>query len=129
MHSSRMRTVRNSSRLGRRGCVLPGDVCSWGGLSAPGGGGIPACTEADTLPVDRMTDTCKNITFVTSLQTVTTFIVFLPFERSQNTVLLASTQAVYKAAHSTVRVCETRVRKETQGSRPVVAVAVGSLRA
>ena len=62
------------------GCLVRG-VCSWGGgclvwgwVSAPGGclvpgGGIPACTEADP-PVDRMTDTCKNITFATSLRTV-----------------------------------------------------------
>ena len=36
------------------GCLLPGG----------GGSGIPACTEADTLPppVDRITDACKNIT-------------------------------------------------------------------
>ena len=34
----------------RVGGLLPGDVCSLGGVSAPGegGGGIPACTEADT---------------------------------------------------------------------------------
>ena len=47
-----------------RGCLL-----GWGGLPGPGvggaclvqgGGGIPACTEADTLPpppVDRILDT------------------------------------------------------------------------
>ena len=57
-----------------------GGVCSWGevstlqGVSAPrgdvysggvcsgGGCGIPACTEADTPPVNRITDACKNIT-------------------------------------------------------------------
>ena len=75
------------------GVSAPGGVCSWGGwgggwgggvwagrgVSAPGGclfrgvcsggwvwsgGGIPACTEADTLPpsVDGITDACKNIT-------------------------------------------------------------------
>ena len=57
------------------GCLLPGGDCSGGpglgglargGGSAPrvGGGGIPACTEADTLPppLDRITDACKNIT-------------------------------------------------------------------
>ena len=40
------------------------------GVSGPGGGGclleggcgIPACTGADTPPVDRITDACKNIT-------------------------------------------------------------------
>ena len=73
MHSSRMRTVRNSSHL-------PGS-CAWFGLgedwsgwvsalggcplwgclvrrvSAPGeGGGIPSCT-------DRCNERCKNITF------------------------------------------------------------------
>ena len=42
-----------------------------GGVSAPGGcllGGvdIPACTEADTPPVNRMTDWCKNITLATT---------------------------------------------------------------
>ena len=56
MHSSRMRTVCNSSRLGGGGSATGGSamggsaprgvstswgVCSWGG------GGIPACTEAD----------------------------------------------------------------------------------
>ena len=37
-------------------CLLLGGVCSGG--SAPGGGGIPACTEANTsLPVNRILDT------------------------------------------------------------------------
>ena len=65
---------------GPGGCLLLGDTClwSWGGLlpgegvpaSGPGGGVpasgprcIPACNGADPSPVDRMTDTCKNITF------------------------------------------------------------------
>ena len=57
-----------------------GVVFAWGGLSSQGvclpgrsvcpegclpGGGIPACTEADSPPppwTDRMTDKCKNIT-------------------------------------------------------------------
>ena len=57
-------------------CLLLGGVCSGGWWSAPGGevvcsrggvcswggGGIPSCTEADTLPVNRITHTCKNIT-------------------------------------------------------------------
>ena len=58
-------------------CLLPGGSalggCLFWGVSPPGGGGgsILACTEADTPPpVDRMTDTCKNITFATSLRTV-----------------------------------------------------------
>ena len=56
------------------GCVLQGvsaprGVCS---LGAVPGGGIPACTEANTLPVNRMTDRCKNITLATtSLRPVT----------------------------------------------------------
>ena len=87
MHSSRMRTVRNSSRLPggawSGGCLLwgmPGSggclVCEgllWGGawsggegVSAPGrswgvcsqGVGIPACTDADP-PVNIITDRCK----------------------------------------------------------------------
>ena len=61
MHSSRMRTGRSLA------------VCR-GGLSAlgGGGGGIPACTEADPPPpVDRITDTSKNITLAsTSLRPV-----------------------------------------------------------
>ena len=66
------------------GCLLWGGVCSrgcllWGrgvcvcsrGVSGPWGclllgGGIPTCTEADTPPVDRITDACKNITLATT---------------------------------------------------------------
>ena len=48
----------------------------------------------------------------------------LYFERSQNTVLLVSTQAVYKAPHSTVRRAVTDSHSRTQ-----THVAVGSLRA
>ena len=40
-------------------------VCSRG-VSAPRGCGIPACTEADTPPVNRITYTCKNITLATT---------------------------------------------------------------
>ena len=73
MHSSRMRTVRNCSRLlgggvpgpGGGGCLLVGDgACSWGCLllagvcSWGGGSGIPACTEADPA-VDRHTIWCN----------------------------------------------------------------------
>ena len=63
------------------GCLLHGGVCSMG-VSAPWGcllwggcllqgGGMTACTEADTPPVNRMTNRCKNITLATtSLQPV-----------------------------------------------------------
>ena len=66
-----------------QGGLLPGG-CSGGGVYAPRGcgpggsglgesaqgGGIPACTEADS-PVNRMTNRCKNITLAaTSLQPV-----------------------------------------------------------
>ena len=72
MHSSRMRTVRSSSRLlggvsAPSGVSARGGVCPQGGLLL--GGGIPACTEADSPPCGQ-TDRCKNITFVTSLRTV-----------------------------------------------------------
>ena len=43
-----------------RGCLLRG-----GGASFPGGGGTPACTEADP-PVNRITHTSKNITLATT---------------------------------------------------------------
>ena len=75
MHSSRMRTVRNSSCLLGGACSRGEGVCSGGGCLLPGvclllgGGGIPACTEAEPPPCGQ-TDRCKNITFTTSLQTV-----------------------------------------------------------
>ena len=46
-------------------CLLPGGVCS-GGVCSQGGCGIPACTEADTPLVNRMTNRCKNITLATT---------------------------------------------------------------
>ena len=55
--------------------VLPAGVYFPRGCAAGGclrGGGIPACTEADTPSVNRMTDRCKNITFAASLRTVKT---------------------------------------------------------
>ena len=55
--------------------ALGGCTCSWGDTWSWGwgvylvlggvpalGGCIPACTEADTPPVNRITDPCKNIT-------------------------------------------------------------------
>ena len=74
-----------------RGCLLQGvsalgvsalgDVCSWGGLLW--GGGIPACTEADTPRVNRMTDRCKNITLATtSLRPVTSIASTSAFDKS-----------------------------------------------
>ena len=50
------------------------------------------------------------------------------FERSQNTILLASSQAVYKAPHSTVREHQTHTVSQGTDVRAAVAVAVGSLR-
>ena len=69
MHSSRMCTVRCSGRPWRgKGVCMPGgclpargSACQ-GGLPAGGSacqGGVSACNNP---PVDRMTDTCKNIT-------------------------------------------------------------------
>ena len=71
LHSSRMHTTRSLTVSPSMHCSQ-GGVCSWGGAWSGGsvprglcswGNGIPACTEADP-PVDRMTDTCKNITFI-----------------------------------------------------------------
>ena len=77
LHSSRMRTTRSltvspSMLCSRGGCLVRGGAWSWGvpgprgclvlgGPGPGGGGGIPACTEADP-PVNRITDACKNIT-------------------------------------------------------------------
>ena len=94
-HSSRMRTVRSSSRLcSQQGCLLPGTgagpggclpwrgtcsggICSQGGTWSGGvcsqgvpGLGVSQHALRQTPPVNRMTDRCKNITFATSLQTV-----------------------------------------------------------
>ena len=76
----------SGSALGGGGCLLGGGLSAPGGggglsaprgcllqeVSAPGGvSGIPTCTEADTPPVDRITDACKNITLAkTSLRPV-----------------------------------------------------------
>ena len=71
MHSSRMRTGRSFTVWGwcivpgggvpgPRGCMVPG-----GCLVLWGGGGIPACTEADP-PCEQITHTSKNITLATT---------------------------------------------------------------
>ena len=50
----------------------------------------------------------------------------IDFERSQNTVLLASTQAVYKAPHSTVRRAERQKQPDSQAvSQSSSSVVVG----
>ena len=57
------------------GCLLPGGSAPGGGCLLRGECGIPACTEADTLPLNRMTNRCKNITLATtSLRLVTMLI-------------------------------------------------------
>ena len=49
------------------GCLLRGGCLLPGGCLLRGGCGIPTCTEADTPPpVDRITDTYKNITLATT---------------------------------------------------------------
>ena len=54
-----------------QGGLLWGGVCSRGVCSREGVG-IPACIEAEPPPVNRMTNTCKNITLTTtSLRPVT----------------------------------------------------------
>ena len=64
-YSSRMHTVHCSNRHGGGG-TSPRGVPAWGvylprGMYLPRGRvGIPACTEADTPSVNRMTDRCKN---------------------------------------------------------------------
>ena len=83
MHSSGMRTGRSltvdrlpESAAGRGvsasgGCLLPrGGVC-FQGVSAPGGGecllwGVSQHALRQTPPVNRMTDTSKNITLATT---------------------------------------------------------------
>ena len=69
LHSSRMHTAHlltvSPSMHCWRGGLLPGGLpawggacswgrdCSWGGVPAPGGSGIPACTEADPPPYEQ----------------------------------------------------------------------------
>ena len=96
MHSSRMCTGRSltvcrsllprgggsvcsqggvcSGGMSARGCPAPGGVsalggwgvCSEGGSAPRGGCGIPAHTEPDPSPVNRITDTSKNLTLATT---------------------------------------------------------------
>ena len=47
------------------GCLLRRVSAGGGGCLLLGGGGIPACTEANP-PVNRITDTSKNITSATT---------------------------------------------------------------
>ena len=98
MHSSRMRTIRNSSHLLLGGLPNPSppeQAPPWEQTSQgadPPGSRPPreqtpppaeppnckacwdntcnACWESTTPPLDRVTETCKNITFATSLRTV-----------------------------------------------------------
>ena len=79
MHSSRMRTGRSLTV-----CLVWGVVSAWsggdlpgpgggvclvrGGLPGPGGGGfsLPGGAAWRPHPVNRITDTCKNITLATT---------------------------------------------------------------
>ena len=49
--------------LGGWGVSAPGRGSAPSGGLPPGVSAIPACTEADPPPVNRMTDRCKDITF------------------------------------------------------------------
>ena len=86
-----------------RGVPAPGEVWSWG-WSGPGGSGPRGMPALWGVPAPGGGVPAP--------------------ERSQNTILLASTQAVYKALHSTVR-------EQYQGSTSseVATVGVGSVRA
>ena len=66
MHSSRMRTVRTSGRLSQRGVSAPGQ----GGECVCSQGGVVSQHALRQTPPPGQTDTCKNITFATSLRTV-----------------------------------------------------------
>ena len=84
MHSSTMRAIRCSDGLlvGGGGGCLPKRGVSAEGVC------IPACTEADTLPLwtEWLTDRCKNITFPQlRLRTVTeTCVLFLDLKQVIN---------------------------------------------
>ena len=89
MHSNRMRAVRNSNHLsafggGLHGPPPPGSMHPLQSRHPPPGAGTPSpkkeappreqapppARHAGIPPANRITDTCKNITFATSLQTV-----------------------------------------------------------
>ena len=86
--------------------LLPGGPPSWGGLlgwGVPpwGGGSIPACTEADPPPVDRITDTSKNITLATtSLRPVTT--IFLKYSYFSDEIWIPSSILLPKVTLCTI---------------------------
>ena len=69
IHSSRMHNDACCPHL--PACTAPRGVSAPGGLSAPGGGGVfaprgrgvSARGVSATLPVNRMTKRCKNMTF------------------------------------------------------------------
>ena len=62
MHSSRMRTAHLLPVL--PGCTAPGGSAWFQGVYlVQGGTWSKGATCPFTAPVDRMTDTCKNITF------------------------------------------------------------------
>ena len=64
MHSSRMRTGRSLTVC--QGLLPGGGRVPLPGGGARGGGGIPACPEADPPHVNRMTNSSENITLATT---------------------------------------------------------------
>ena len=117
MHSSRMHTVCNSSRLLSGGSLLPWSRHPLGagshppeqvpppGSRPPGAdpptarhAGIPPAMHAGIAPpppVNRITDTCKNITFATSLPTVTILQNYSPNIYIGTTLILTSVLLSY----------------------------------
>ena len=93
MHSSRMCTVRNSSRL-LSGGGSPHTPPRAGTL--PGTDTHPPLAE-QTPPVNRITDTCKNIAFATLLRTV---IMIRQIKFDQNMKGRASTYRKQVKVHS-----------------------------
>ena len=65
MDSSRLRTVRCSSRLPGMGGVCPGGMSAWdGGVSAWGGGVSAHGVYTSPLRTEFLTHICENITFL-----------------------------------------------------------------
>ena len=106
MHSSRLRTTRFNGHL-RRGVSAQGVYVCVEGVSARG------CTppwtqrqtppDPETHPLESEADTPLAIAcWMHPVPLLWTEFLTHTCERSQNTVLLASTQAVYKSPHSTV---------------------------